>query len=222
MFEAVHGSAPDIAGQNIANPSGLLTAATQMLVHLGCSAHATRVHNAWLRTIEDGVHTPDIYREGNSKEKVGTREFAEAVIARLGAEPQTIEKVDYASQSPIEVTTTPVQVTKTLIGVDVFLDWDDCERDPDQLAAKLQAADTDTLGLRLITNRGVKVWPEGAAETFRSDHWRCRFRSESDDIGYEKVIELLSRIHAEGLGIIKTENLCCFDGKPGFSMGQGE
>ena len=83
MFEAIHGSAPRRAGQNLANPSGLLLGAVQMLVHIDQTDIAERVHNAWLRTLEDGVHTYDIYTEGKSKQKVGTKEFAQAVVARL-------------------------------------------------------------------------------------------------------------------------------------------
>ncbi len=87
MFEAIHGSAPRRAGQNLANPSGLLLGAVMMLVHIDQPDVATSVHNAWLRTIEDGIHTYDIYVDGVSKQRVGTREFADAVIARLGQVP---------------------------------------------------------------------------------------------------------------------------------------
>src|SRR6476646_7043980 len=92
MFEAIHGSAPRRAGQNLANPSGLLLGAVMMLVHVGETEVAERVHNAWLRTLEDGIHTYDIYKEGVSKQKVGTKDFAEAVGGVLGQTPQ-IRKV---------------------------------------------------------------------------------------------------------------------------------
>src|SRR3954452_18623491 len=95
MFEAIHGSAPRRAGQNLANPSGLFLGAVMMLVHIGQTDVAERAHNAWLRTMEDGVHTYDIYKEGVSKEKVGTREFAEAVVARMGQRPETLKAVAY-------------------------------------------------------------------------------------------------------------------------------
>ena len=94
MFEAIHGSAPRRAGQNLANPSGLLLGAVLMLVHINQPEVAERVHNAWLRTIEDGVHTYDIFTEGVSKQKVGTKEFAAAVVARLGQKPQHAEAGD--------------------------------------------------------------------------------------------------------------------------------
>src|SRR3979490_1355498 len=60
MFEAIHGSAPRRAGQNLANPSGLLLGGVMMLVHIGQEDLGERVHNAWLRTLEDGTHTYDI------------------------------------------------------------------------------------------------------------------------------------------------------------------
>src|SRR5687767_3974440 len=97
MFEAIHGSAPRRAGQNLANPSGLLLGAVMMLVHIGQTDVAERVHNAWLRTIEDGIHTYDIYDEGKSKQKVGTKEFAEAVAQRMGQEPRTLKTAKYKS-----------------------------------------------------------------------------------------------------------------------------
>src|SRR5919202_1421042 len=95
MFEAIHGSAPRRAGQNLANPSGLFLGAVMMLVHVGQTEVAERAHNAWLRTMEDGVHTYDIYKEGVSKQKVGTKEFAQAVVARLSQTPQTLKAVKY-------------------------------------------------------------------------------------------------------------------------------
>src|SRR5581483_1727583 len=96
MFEAIHGSAPRRAGQNLANPSGLLLGAVMMLVHIGQQDVAERVHNAWLRAIEDGIHTYDIYDERVSKQKVGTREFARAVVERVGQKPRTLKAVSYS------------------------------------------------------------------------------------------------------------------------------
>ncbi|HZG01756.1 MAG TPA: NADP-dependent isocitrate dehydrogenase, partial [Chitinophagales bacterium] len=95
MFEAIHGSAPDIAGKDIANPSGLLNSAIMMLVHVGQPEIAEKIHNAWLSTLEDGIHTGDVYTEGYSKEKVGTKRFAEAVIERLGGVPKKFKPITY-------------------------------------------------------------------------------------------------------------------------------
>lgn len=231
MFEAVHGSAPDISGQNLANPSGLLSAAVLMLEHVGQLEIAEKVANAWYKTIEDGVHTGDIYREGSSKQKVGTKEFADAVIARLGQEPQNIEahKLDQDRFKPIEVEdyVRPVQ-QKDLVGVDVFVD--DASISADDLGAKLQALAGDTMKLKMITNRGVKVFPDGLPETFCTDHWRCRFvhKENPKDVNQMKTVsrasvpELISNLVSNEVDVVKTENLYYFDGKLAFSLGQGE
>lgn len=225
MFEAIHGSAPDLAGLNVANPSGLLLAAVQMLVHIGQSDIAAKVHNAWLRTIEDGSHTFDIYTEGVSGQCLGTKEFGEAVIARLGQVPQTLSPIEY-HEAAQEITILPYQrpaaATKDLVGVDVFLHWRDA--DPSEIARMLRATEEQDLPLTMITNRGVKVWPEGLPETFCTDHWRCRFLSPQTghNISHAQIIDLLTRISASGLDFIKCENLCNFDGHPGFALGQGQ
>src|ERR687889_26252 len=125
MFEAIHGSAPRRAGQNLANPSGLLLAGVMLLVHVGLTEHAERVHNAWLRAIEDGIHTYDIYDQKVSKQKVGTKEFADAVIERLGQVPQILRERKYSKgeQSHSSAASDGKAPQKELVGVDVFLDW---------------------------------------------------------------------------------------------------
>jgi len=225
MFEAIHGSAPDLAGQNVANPSGLLLAAVQMLIHLGQPDVAEKVHNAWLRTIEDGLHTFDIYTEGTSRQCLGTKEFAEAVIVRLGQIPDVLAPVEY-HEAEQGITIAPYQrsapIKKDLVGVDVFLHWR--EGDANALAQTLQASQEAGLPLTMITNRGVKIWPNGLPETFCTDHWRCRFLSPLgvQKITHAQIIGLLTRISAVGLDFIKCENLCNFDGQPGFALGQGQ
>lgn len=223
MFEAIHGSAPRLAGMNKANPSGLLLAAVQMLVHIQQSDVAEKIHNAWLRTIEDGVHTKDIFKESVSKVNVGTREFADAVIERLGQLPQKFQPVDYSKGNKkfnIKVTQERPAV-KELVGVDIFLHHKD--RNPDNLAAHLDGMESGGLKLYMITNRGTKVWPNGFPETFCTDHWRCRFTMENQKaVNYKEVLNLLQLIHDKGLDIIKTENLYLMDGKPMFTAAQGQ
>ena len=223
MFEAIHGSAPRRAGQNVANPSGLLLAAVQMLVHIGQGKVAERVHNAWLKTIEDGIHTYDIYDPETSKQKVGTKEFADAVIARMGEVPSKLKPVDYPVQlPPIEIKLHPkLKQKKLLVGVDVFLDW---EGDPNELGSRLESISASNLKLLMITNRGTKVFPGGVPETFCVDHWRCRFQSpkESSGVRPESVVELMSKLISAGFPPVKTEGLFSFDGIPGFSLGQGQ
>jgi isocitrate dehydrogenase len=226
MFEAIHGSAPRRAGQNLANPTGLLLGAVMMLVHINQTDVAERVHNAWLRTVEDGVHTYDIYADNVSRQKVGTKEFAEAVVERLGQKPQTLKAVSYQAAES-EAVTSQVSASerprskKELVGVDVFLDW--TKGSANELGESLSQAAGDKLQLQMISNRGVKVWPGGNSETFCSDHWRCRFTSptEGSTISHNEIIELLQRINEGGFDFIKTENLCNFDGERGYSLDQG-
>jgi len=231
MFEAVHGSAPDIAGQDMANPSGLISASVMMLEHLGQLEVAEKIANAWSRTLEDGIHTGDIFREGVSKEKVGTKAFADAVIARMGHKPAhlPIVELDQESFKPIhipEYSRRPEQ--KSLKGVDVFVD--DPMLNADQLGERLESLTQGSLKLKMITNRGVKVYPNGLPETFCTDHWRCRFvHSENPkdvnqmkEVSREDLLALISELWRNEVDVIKTENLYYFDDKIAFSLGQGE
>ncbi len=224
MFEAIHGSAPDIAGKGIANPSGLLNAAIMMLVHIGQPEVAEKVSNAWMKTIEDGMHTADIYRVETSKQKVSTQEFADAVIARIGQVPTTMApaKFEAAAEYVSPASSPVVKAKKELVGVDVFIDWDEDHRNPNVLGEKLLKLTQSGLKLKMITNRGVKVFPGGKKETFCTDHWRCRFTASQDHIGHAHVIGLLKEVEDAGLDFIKTEHLYTFDGEAGYSLGQGE
>ena len=232
MFEAIHGSAPDIAGKGIANPSGLINAAVSMLAHIGQTAVGDKVKNAWLTTLEQGYHTADIYQEGKSLRKVGTQEFADRVISNLGELPKKL------AASVLEQGNGSIQIPdyirkpqrKELVGVDVFIDWPG--NDPNEIGDALSNLDIYRLKLKMITNRGVKVYPGGLKETYCTDHWRCRFvgidseikQREPDyaSIDYEQVVALLSKLYGRGFDVIKTENLYEFDGQRGFSLGQGE
>ncbi|PSR30726.1 MAG: NADP-dependent isocitrate dehydrogenase [Sulfobacillus benefaciens] len=223
MFEAIHGSAPRLAGQNKANPSGLLLAAVMMLVHIGQPQVATEVHNAWLRTIEEGIHTEDIFTEGISRQKVGTVEFADAVIHRLGEVPLVLKTVSYGQSPSLSLWRKSEhhhKAEKQLVGVDVFLDWE--PGSPNELGSALSRVLADPLQLRVITNRGIKVWPDGLPETFCTDHWRCRFMGrDGETVRPSHVVELLGRLTDAGFDPIKTENLYLFDGIPGFSAVHG-
>jgi isocitrate dehydrogenase len=223
MFEAVHGSAPDIAGKGVANPSGLLVAATQMLVHVGAADTAERVKNAWLCALEDGIHTADVYRPGLSQQLVGTEGFTSAVIERLGRAPQTLEPVKYHAGG-IHIDPLPTRPSvKELVGVDVFLHWDEANRNPDVLGRALEQAAPASFALKMITNRGVKVYPDGLPETFCTDHWRCRFMpADGGAVSFPQVLDLLKAVHDAGFDVIKTEHLYTFDGERGYSLGQGE
>ena len=223
MFEAIHGSAPRRAGKNSANPSGLLLAGVMMLVHIGQPEAAARVHNAWLRTIEDGIHTDDIFKPGVSKERVSTSAFADAVIARMGLTPVHLDSVAYTASGeafPVPTASPRKPAVKELVGVDVFVH---STQPVEEIARRMQATITGGYELAMITNRGVKVWPQGLPETFCTDHWRCRFLAQpGQSFNPAMVVELLRRLTLSGVDFVKTEHLFTFDGEPGFSLGQGQ
>lgn len=227
MFEAIHGSAPDIAGKKIANPSGMLNGAIQMLIHINQPETAALIENAWLKTLEDGLHTADIYSAEYSKKKLNTDEFADAVVERLGQKPTHFKPVSYKE------TTAKIQcygekkksfAKKDLIGVDVFVDNKDFTAD--SLGEKISKI-TGKLKPIIITSRGLKVWPNCMIQSPDANHCSCRFQS-SDDltnpvvVTHQDIIDLLLQFENLGLDVIKTENLYLFDGKVGFSLAQGQ
>ncbi len=232
MFEAIHGSAPRRAGQDLANPSGLLLAGVMMLVHIGQPKAAETVHNAWLKTIEEGIHTYDIFADGVSKQKVGTAAFADAVIARLGAQPESLAPVSYGEagqgaddgggqRTSVPAPTRRPPARKELVGIDVFVHWTGSE--PDGLAETMRQAEVEACSLEMISNRGVKVWPQGLPETFCTDHWRCRYMAKAGQaLDKAAMVQLLQRLTEAGVDWIKTEQLYNFDGEAGYSLGQGQ
>lgn len=228
MFEAIHGSAPDIAGKNIANPSGLLNGACMMLVHLNLGEYAYKIQNALFKTIEDGVHTADMKSE-YTKELVGTKEFAQAVIARLGQFPEQLTIPKPTNHSIAIPGCNIRRVPKTLVGVDIFIDWVAMGRDPHELAEEIQPLAPEGIVLKTISNRGIAVWPGKERDIFCSDHWYCRFVSKDyatiegkAEISYDTIVELLGNFNKAGFNFIKMENLYYFDGKRGYSLSQGE
>ncbi|GAB4226908.1 MAG: NADP-dependent isocitrate dehydrogenase [Chlamydiales bacterium] len=207
MFEAIHGSAPRRAGQNVANPSGLLLAAVQMLVHVGLAEYAERVHNAWMKTIEDGIHTYDIYDETRSLQKVGTREFAEAVIERLGQTPEKLKAAHYSPMPKHQSKNShrPKEPHKTLVGVDVYVEH---HADVLTLVEKLQKLVESPFSLEKVYNRGVVVWPDTNPETTCVEQWRCRFRGK--DLTHKHIVSLLEQFVREGMDFLHIENLYTF------------
>jgi len=215
MFEAIHGSAPTIAGKNVANPSGLLLAAVQMLVHVGQPDIAAKIQNAWLKTLEDGVHTQDIYKN-TSKKLVGTQEFGQEVVQRLGKTPETLKPVTYAAPTkhatPALTYTTP---KRQLLGIDVFLYHRGALND---FLAKISHINIGNLRLKLITNRGAKVWPDGQPETFCIEQWRCRYIvEEGRGCSQADAVQILHSFDRMNLEVIKSEMLYSVDGKTAFS-----
>jgi isocitrate dehydrogenase len=232
MFEAIHGSAPLIAGKNIANPSALLQAAIMMLVHIGQTDMANTLQNAWLCTLENGLHTADIYQPALSKEKLNTSSFANAVIHYLGDKPKTLPASHFQTNTqPIRTQSTHYQrQKKELVGIDIYLHWDEASRNPHTLGQLIESIHSRVFKLDAISNRGTDVYPQDFPETFCTDHWRLRFlakprNGQDTGIGFvthADIIELLTHLQRLGLDFIKTEHLYRFNGKLGFSTPSGE
>jgi isocitrate dehydrogenase len=219
MFEAIHGSAPRRAGQNIANPSGLLLAAVQMLVHIGQYDAAEKIHNAWLTTLEQGIHTYDIFKENVSKQKVGTQEFGAAVIKNLGKKPSQLEPVKYShTAGSLTHTHLPTSPKRALHGVDVTIYFRGALQ---QFLDRISHINVGALRLKEIMNRGVRVWPNGQPETFCIEQWRCRFLSDGAAVSQHDVIQVLHAFDHMQMDVIKSDFLYFFDDKPGFSSAEG-
>lgn len=223
MFEAIHGSAPRRAGQNVANPSGIMLASVLMLVYLGETEVAERIHNAWLKAIESGFHTYDIFKEGVSKEKVGTKEFANAVSKLLGQKPSSLPAVSYQGSKKIVTLPPPSAhpaVKRELMGVDVYV----CAKETAEGFIRFATSKNwGPLSLQMITNRGARIWPQGHPETFCVDQWRMRFthKDKNQLATHAEVLKILSEVANSGFDMIKTENLYRFDGAAAFSSAEG-
>ena len=238
MFEAIHGSAPDIADKDMANPTGLLHAAVMMLVHIGQSEVANKIRNAVYKTIEDGTHTPDIYLEGTSKKKVGTKEFTQAVIANLGQQPAQLPIANFAnSTKKTEIKAEKIHVAekKSLIGFDLFIDW---QQEFDDLLTLLKAMESDILEVKMISAKGLLLWPlsdKHMMPNYNKGLTVLRFigkgitgKSSNEiidatkSITHQDLIEMLAIMNQKKIDFVKYEGLYLFDGKCGYTSGQGE
>lgn len=216
MFEAIHGSAPKRAGQDVANPSGLLLGAVQMLVHLGEAKAAETIHNAWLKTLEDGIHTYDIFKETQSRKKVGTQAFAEAVIERLGQMPKQLKAVHYDSASvKEEILSLTMPTQRELVGVDIYVYH---KGEVSEFIDRISHINIHNLHLKKVMNRGVSVWPEKEPETQCIEQWRCRFLV---DVGHatcqKETLQIVEAFDHASMEVIQTQHLYRIAGKDAFS-----
>lgn len=192
-----------------------------MLAHINQPEVATIAHNAWLKTIEDGIHTYDIFQPGVSKKKVGTKAFADAVIERIGDMPKVLKPAHYSQGTAIDVKLKEQEkAIKSRLGIDIFVGHDTT---PNKLAESILPHVGQDFTLDMLSNRGQKVWPDGAPETFIVDHMRCRFLGKDGrEVSTKQVVDLESRLASAGFDILKTEGLFAFNGVPGFTKGQGQ
>jgi len=219
IFEAVHGSAPDIAGKNKANPTALVLSAAMMLRHIGEGKAASDVEQAVLVTLESGVRTSDMMGVQNP---TSTTDFTKAVIANLGkhsrlSPPRDYKKVELPPTNP-GVNIVPSE-SRRVVGVDVYVE---SVLEPRDLAASLDTLIATTpLRLEMITNRGAMVYPSTDRRVSLVDHFRCRFvpRDAASDLG-DAVILALLQIFAGEHRWMHVEKLQEFDGEPAFSKSQ--
>ncbi|MCP5405855.1 MAG: NADP-dependent isocitrate dehydrogenase [Pseudomonadaceae bacterium] len=222
MFEAVHGSAPDIAGKGIANPSGLLNAAILMLYHIGQGEVAAKIGNAWLYTLENGQHTGDIAQD--KSKALSTADFAKAVIGNFGKMPAKLPAFatgcGEAVRMPDAAATTKSVRVKRLVGVDVFLDKADA--DIAEMGPMIERCGTTSLPLKTVSSRGMKMYPGKPEVSALSDLWACRFLGKEGEVSADAIRMVLANLEGLGFDWVKVENLYTFDGVPGFSARQGE
>ncbi|MCA3005956.1 MAG: hypothetical protein LW650_11180 [Planctomycetaceae bacterium] len=236
IFEAVHGTAPDIAGQNKANPTALILSGLMMLRHLGLARHASIIENALLKALEEGVRTGDF--GDPAKPVLSTTDFVKHIKDRLGSKPATVPAVDVPETGAggdkvtwtkpprpqhQEVIRTFANVVRHVVGCDIYLDT---PLSPVAVAEEMQRVCQDTpFKLSLVSNRGTQVWPTGSSFTECVDYYRVRFELREDhrpgDFGQARCVALMDKV-AEKFVVCSYELLRVFDGVKGYSLAQGQ
>jgi isocitrate dehydrogenase len=243
MFEAIHGSAPDIANQDIANPTGLIQASVMMLVHMNESFFANKIRNALYKTIEDGIHTADIFNTKTSTKKVGTKEFTQAVIKNLNHSPSQLAVANFTNKT-IEESHNNKQKSavkiqqkdqKSLIGIDLFIDWN---KNFDDLLNLLKSLESEKFELKMISAKGLLLFPlidKNMMPNYDGDLTTLRFvgkgicgKSSSEilnpniKIEHKDITNLLNYLIEKNIDFVKYEGLYLFNDKVAFTSGQGE
>jgi len=226
IFEAVHGTAPDIAGKNIANPTALLLSGIGMLRHLGMLESASNIENALLYTLETGIHTGDF---GNkSQPSVDTTTYAASIIGNLGKQPANNPK---PQQTDLPNTCTVMALEENammvsheaeqedIVGVDMFIESDE---QPEYIANKCKRHGGVKFDLVTISNRGTQVWPTGSKFTNLINQYRVRFESiEMEPLHQQDIIGLYVSLSGD-FKICSLELLNSWGGKKGYSLAQGQ
>ena len=219
IFEAVHGSAPMIAGKDLANPSAVVLSAVMMLRHLDEPGLALRVENALLATLEQGVLTADVAERSSS---VGTQRFADAVISMFGQAPTRFAAREQRARRAPAVVRDPVAPSqRSTVGADVFIE---STRSPAELGPVLERlVEGSPVRLKMISNRGTVVYPDNGALTDCVDHHRCRFklRDLSGDLTTAQLLDLLARV-GSAFRFMHVETLQNFSGARAYTLAQGE
>jgi isocitrate dehydrogenase len=226
IFEAVHGTAPDIAGKNIANPTALLLSGFGMLRHLGLMEKSAMIENALLYTLESGVHTGDF--GDRSTPSLNTTEFATAIINNFGKLPHHHPKPAipnyYVTPTHFMLNNNPMLESKEIeneeiIGVDMFIESNE---QPQVIADKCLKHTLDIFKLVNISNRGTQVWPKGSVFTNLVNQYHIRFESIGEiPVTQIEILELYKRM-IQDYKVCSTELLNTWDGKKTYSLSQGQ
>ena len=226
IFEAVHGTAPDIAGKGIANPTALLLSGLAMLRHLGLMQNAATIENALLYTLEQGIHTGDF--GDKSKPALNTKAFADAIISNFGKTPQQGAKPvapnQPATTGMFKLERNAMMVTKEtqqekIVGVDIFIE---SEEQPERVASRCLHHGGTKFKLINISNRGTQVWPTGSKYTNLVNLFNARFESINDEpLNQQDIIGLYASLSGD-FKIASIELLNMWGDKKGYSLAQGQ
>jgi isocitrate dehydrogenase len=226
IFEAVHGTAPDIAGKNIANPTALLLSGLAMLRHLGLMEHAATIENALLYTLEIGIHTGDF--GDKTKASVNTTAFANAIVENFGKKPKQGEK-PMLPNMPVTPTLfkldrNAMMISKeieeeVIVGVDMFIE---SAEQPESIAKKCQRHAGVKFKLINISNRGTQVWPTGSVYTNLVNLFNVRFESlDGEGLNQQDILGLYVSLSGN-FKICSSELLNEWGGKKAYSLAQGQ
>lgn len=227
IFEAVHGTAPDIAGKNMANPTALLLSGTMMLRHLGLPEHAARIENALYYSLETGVRTADF--GDKSTPALSTGDFSSAIIHNLGRQPEK-SHASVAVQNSVlfappalpaqnKMMESAHQPAAEIVGADFFVE---SNTQPSAVAQKFLDVIGDAYELVTISNRGTQVYPTGSVFTECINQYRVRIEKKSGAMDDQKDVLALAEKIAAGLKICSIEWLMQYDGKKAYSLAQGQ
>lgn len=227
IFEAVHGTAPDIAGRNIANPTALLLSGVAMLRFMGLTQNAATIENALLYTLEEGVHTGDF--GDKTIPASNTTAFTDAVIANLGKTPAkgvatskaNFVKPTLSVEKPTQnkITETEPGISEEIMGADIFVET---ILQPKALAEIAQSNLNEKFKLVMISNRGTQIWPTGSIFTELTNQSRLRFeKTKGQQLTAKDIFGLASSV-SEKINVCSVEFLKKFGGKLGYSLAQGQ
>ena len=226
IFEAVHGTAPDIAGKGIANPTALLLSGCMMLRHLHLGESAALIENALFASLEAGAHTADFGAPGTPA--LTTQAFAEVIKTHLGSKPKIVPPASFEpANETISLPKVPARnrmmsteaPASEIMGADFFIESTD---QASLIADTLAEVCGNRYKISTISNRGTQVWPEGSVFTELINQYRVRFEKIDSGTIHQADIVALIKETSEFFKICSVELLMAYAGKKAYSMAQGQ